>query len=137
MIAWFQLLQEKKMKELKKQNSFLSYVLELVSPHGPIRARAMFGGYGIYWDKVIFAIIAYDQLYFRIDEITRAEYESYGSELFVYEGKTKTVTMPYATLPIDILENPKELPEWIKRAYQVSLRHKKNPTKKKKTSSSR
>lgn len=120
------------MKKIKKQNSFLLYVLEQLSPHGPITARAMFGGYGIYWDKVIFAIIAEDQLYFRIDEITVAAYKSYGSELFVYEGKSKTVAMPYSTLPIEILENSKELPEWIKSAYQASLRNKKNPTKKKK-----
>jgi DNA transformation protein and related proteins len=117
---------------MTKQNSFLSYVLEQLSPHGPITARAMFGGYGVYWDNVMFALIADNQLYFRVDEITSKDYEPYNSEPFVYEGMKKPVTLPYLTLPIDILENSQELPEWIKRAYQTSLRHKKSPSKKKK-----
>ena len=32
----------------QKQSQYLIYIMDKLQPHGPIRARAMFGGYGIY-----------------------------------------------------------------------------------------
>ncbi len=47
------------------KNSFDDYVVHDVLGHiDGISARAMFGGHGIYKDGVIFAIIAYDELFF-------------------------------------------------------------------------
>jgi TfoX/Sxy family transcriptional regulator of competence genes len=43
-------------------------VLSLLKPHGPITGRAMFGGYGFYYDKVIFGILVRQTLYFRVGE---------------------------------------------------------------------
>lgn len=102
-------------------------------PHGPITARAMFGGYGIYFDRTIFASIVEDKLYFRVDDGNRADYDRYGSQPFIYEGSRKPVEMPYLTLPDAILKDPAELKNWIDKACQASIRHKlKKPTRKKK-----
>ena len=53
----------------------------------------------------------------------------------IYEGKTKKVAMPYMSVPESILENSTTLPDWIKKSYEVALRHtslkKKRPIKKK------
>lgn len=103
---------------------FLSYLL----PHGPITARAMFGGYGFFYDKVIFAIIVENELYFRVDDETQPEFESRGSRQFIYEGQKRPIAMPYFTFPNPILKNPTELKKWIERAYLISLASK---TKKK------
>lgn len=107
-----------------KRSPFLEKVLEKLTPHGPIIAKAMFGGFGIYFDKVIFALIVDNQLYFKVDEMTRKEFEALHSEPFIYEGKTKPIIMPYMTLPEAIFENREELPKWIENAYQASLRSK-------------
>lgn len=110
-------------------HQYLAYVLDMLQPHGPITAKALFGGHGLYYDGLIFGIIVDKELYFKVDDQTRAAYEELGSRQFVYQGKTKTVSMPYMTLPDSILENRDELPNWIDRAYQASVRHKQSQKK--------
>lgn len=112
------------------KNSFLEQVMEKLSPHGPIKARAMFGGYGIYYDEVIFASIVENKLYFRVDEKNRKDFEAYKSEPFVYDGGKKPVEMPYLTLPEEIFSNPKLLKKYIQNAYEASLRYRLNKKKK-------
>ncbi len=114
---------------MTKQNQYLVYILERLQPHGPVRARAMFGGYGIYSGDVMFATIVDNELYFRIDDLNRHEYEACSMKQFIYQGMKKPISLPYFTLPEDILENASLLPQWVEKAYQAALRHKK-PKKK-------
>jgi len=106
---------------------FLEYVVsEVLSGIDGISSRAMFGGYGIYKDSVIFAIIADEQLYFKVDESNRGDYEEYGSGPFVYsQGKHKSTTMSYWELPADIMEDRGEIAAWVNKSYTVSLSQKK------------
>ncbi len=96
-------------------------ILSLLKPHGPITGRAMFGGYGFYHDKIIFAILVRETLYFRIGANNEKDYEAYGSEPFVYDGKNRPIVMPYLTLPDKVLHNLKLLPQWIEKARDASL----------------
>ncbi len=41
--------------------------MDMLSRFGDIKLRRMFGGYGIYSGKLIFAIIINDELYFKVD----------------------------------------------------------------------
>jgi DNA transformation protein len=106
-------------EQIKKRYESL---LSLMKPHGPITGRAMFGGYGFYHDKIIFAILIRETLYFRIGENNEKDFEPYGSEPFVYDGKNRPIVMPYLTLPNKVLHNPKLLPQWIEKARDASLR---------------
>ena len=54
-----------------KDNAFASFVIECLQPLGPVSARRMFGGHGIYLHGTMFALIAYDQLYFKVDDGNR------------------------------------------------------------------
>ena len=103
------------------KTDYRDYVLDLLQPHGPISARPLFGGYGIYYESLIIGIIVDSQLYFKVNDETRSDYEAYGSLPFVYDGKSKTVTMSYMTVPESILEKRDELSQWIEKAHQVSL----------------
>lgn len=100
---------------------FMSYL----TPHGAITARAMFGGFGIYLDGVIFAIIVEKELYFKVDEKSQKQFESLDSKQFVYEGQGRPVGMSYFTLPEKILKSPEELTKWIKRSHSISLKGRK------------
>lgn len=116
---------------------YFEQILKKLQPHGPITGRAMFGGYGIYWDKIIFASIVEGRLYFRVDGINRKDYEKYNAQPFVYGGGKKPVVMPYLTLPEEILEDPKKLVKWIEKARDASIRYKSvssKKTKKRRTS---
>ncbi len=110
------------MKEQIKKR--YAYLLDLMTPHGPITGRAMFGGYGFYHDKIIFAVLVGETLYFRIGETNEKDYKPYKSEPLVFDGKNKPIVMPYLTLPDKILQDTKLLPKWIEKARDSSLRSK-------------
>ena len=115
------------MSKKSEKEQFLEYVLsDILSEESGISSRAMFGGYGIYKDGVIFAIIANERLYFKVDDSNRSDYEQYGSGPFVYsQGKHKSTTMSYWELPVDIMEDRQAIAEWVRKSYQVSINSKK------------
>lgn len=58
--------------------AYRDYVLEQLAGLGPIRARKMFGGVGIYLHGLFFALIADEVLYFKVDDSNRPDYEAAG-----------------------------------------------------------
>src|SRR5690348_16613938 len=115
----------------KKNSEFWQYVMEDVLSGIPgVTSKAMFGGYGIYKNGTIFAIIAEGTLYFKADERTEADFKKYGSGPFIYEMPNgKEMSMSYWMLPEDIMEDREVLPDWVDKAVAASKRAKK--TKKK------
>lgn len=109
-----------------KNNNYIDYVLDLLSPLGNIKSRKMFGGYGIYKDGIIFGLVAEDILYFKVDDYNRLDYESHDSKPFTYEGKSgKPVAMSYWNVPVDVLEDHNMLEQWVGKAVAAALRNKK------------
>ncbi|MBY0353267.1 TfoX/Sxy family protein [Candidatus Babeliales bacterium] len=107
-------------------NGFVDYVLDALSPHGNIKARKMFGGYGIYKNDLCFALIINDVLFFKVDKGDEKRFEEYGSQPFSYENKQgKKVIMSYWQLPVDILENPAKLAMWIDKSFYAAQQTKK------------
>ncbi len=107
------------------KNGFAEYVLDVLSPLGNIKSRKMFGGVGFYKDGIFFALIADEILYFKVDDVTRSDYEAYDSKPFSYEGKNKkTVVMSYWEVPVDILENQDKLAAWVHQAVKAAKRAK-------------
>lgn len=107
---------------MKKQNEYLTYILNDVLGHiAGITYRAMFGGYGIYKDGIIFAIFAYDQLYFKVGESNIKDYQVKSSHPFVYERKgKKQTTMSYWLVPEEVLSDKEEISEWVNKAVKIS-----------------
>jgi len=111
-----------------KQDEFLTYILEdVLGDISDITSRAMFGGYDIYKDGIIFALIAYDQLYFKVGESNRADYEAMDSEPFVYQqGKHKKTTMSYWYVPEEVMQDKDRIKEWVDKSVAVSRASKKD-----------
>lgn len=107
---------------MKTKSSFLDYVLQdAMQEIEGITAKAMFGGYGLYKEGVVFGIIADEQLYFKVDDTNRVEYEKRGSRPFSYEGKNrKRITMSYWEVPAEILEDRSILVEWVDASVAAS-----------------
>jgi len=122
-----------------KQSAFVDYVVQdLLSEMDSVRSRAMFGGYGIYKENVMFAIIVEDELYFKVDETNREEFEKRGSRPFTYESRGKTVTMSYWEVPAEVMDDPQEIRRWAEISFQIgrkiqkgrSVRHRSSPASK-------
>jgi DNA transformation protein and related proteins len=109
-------------------NEFVRYAIDQLRGLGVVTSRKMFGGAGLYLDGTIFALIAYDTLYFKVDELNRSDFEEAGMEPFQPFDETSYV-MSYYEVPIDVLEEAEELVEWARNALAAARRA---PSKKKK-----
>jgi DNA transformation protein and related proteins len=100
---------------------YLAYVLEQLSGMGQLTCRRMFGGAGIYSGQLFFALVFRDQLYFKVDDGSRAEFEELGMEPFrPYAGKPR-LSMTYYAVPVEVLEDSEELAAWGRRAVRAAL----------------
>jgi len=105
--------------------SFRSFVLEQLGRVTPgIRARGMFGGVGIYAAELFFALLDDDTLYFKVDDVTRPQFESRGMTPFRPYGEEGEV-MGYYEVPADVLEDPEALGAWVEAALAAARQAKK------------
>ncbi len=102
-------------------SEFVEYLKEVFEEFGPVQARKMFGGYGIYHDGVMFGLVADDTLYLKADETTAPYFRTKGLGQFEYGKGKKKVKMSYYLAPEEILENPAEAKLWAERAYRVAM----------------
>jgi DNA transformation protein len=104
------------------QSNFVDYILELLEPLGEVRARAMFGGWGIYQARRMFALVANEMLYLKTDSLTRPAFETRGLPPFTYEKGGKVYAMAYFQPPAEALDNGVELRTWAAKAIDASAR---------------
>lgn len=107
---------------MTKKNDFVEYVVgDLLAGIRGVRARAMFGGHGIYKDDTIFGIVIEDVLYFKADASNRAQYEKLGSKPFTYLAKgSKKVSMSYWEVPAEVLEDRENLEGWASKSILIN-----------------
>lgn len=111
---------------MARGSGFVDFVLESLQPLGGVSARRMFGGFGIYKDGLMFALIAYDQLYLKVDAGNRPAFEAAGLEPFTYSGKGRLIETSYREAPGEGFDDPEILCAWAREAYAAALRAKKN-----------
>lgn len=110
-------------------SSYITYILEQLGEKKDIRARAMFGGYGLYQDGIFFGLVANDILYFKVNDTTREKYIKYTMKPFSPYGQA--VMQSYYEVPVSIIENADELNDWATEAYEIARASKKTKHKKK------
>lgn len=103
-------------------SEFVDHALELMAPLGAVSARRMFGGFGIYRDGLMFALVADDTLYLKIDAETRHRFVQAGSKPFVFQRPQKLVEMSYWTVPTACLDDAAEMAHWCQLAFGAALR---------------
>lgn len=115
---------------MPRTNEYCDHVVDLLSPLGPTSYKFMFGGYGIYVDGLIIAIVSDDRLLLRADDENRPDFEALGIGPFQpYENKNHS--MPFYTVPDEVMDDPDELLEWARKAMAATLRMKAKREKKK------
>src|ERR1700690_2512111 len=113
--------------------SFKAFVLDQLSALPDVRARAMFGAHGLYSGERFFGILDEGRLFFKTDAHSQTEYAARGMGPFTYEMKGRVMTMGYHEVPPDVLENPRELVDWARRAIQIAATGLGKPEKKAKS----
>ena len=119
-------------KPMPPSTSHLDHLKDLFSPFGDISIRKMFGGAGIYCDGRIFAIADDDDVWLKVDDVSREYFEAGGLKPFEVEMQGKKGTMSYYKPPDDIYDDEDALRHWTGLALGAAMRSKKPPKKKKK-----
>jgi DNA transformation protein len=115
---------------MRANNRYLDFVVEWLSPLGDITARGMFGGYCLYCDGVVFALVAEDTLYLKVDDSTRPRFESLGLKPFrPFADRPKVAqrypqVMQYYPPPPEFFEDPALVADWGRAALEAGLRAK-------------
>jgi DNA transformation protein len=108
-------------RSLRVTPEFRDFVLDQLARVPDLRSRRMFGGVGLYSGERFFAIIAADELFFKVDDGNRGAYEAVGSEPF-RPVANRPVSMAYFRVPLEVLEDPVELVSWARTAIDVAGR---------------
>ena len=101
---------------------FVTFVVDLMQPMGPVRAKGMFGGHGIFLDDLMFGLVAESTLFLKADKETEQDFKDRGLEPFKYEKKGKEFKMSYYQAPEEALEDGEEMSAWAKKAYSTAQR---------------
>ncbi|CAN5116774.1 hypothetical protein BH11PSE10_BH11PSE10_09040 [soil metagenome] len=112
-------------------DEFTQHCCELLSAVGSVRSRAMFGGRGIYIDELFVALIGGEQLYLKVDALTRPQFEAAGCTPFRYRKDEEWLAMGYFSAPEEAMESPALMQPWARLAVAAALRARvKKPVKK-------
>ena len=103
-------------------NESIDYLHEVFDAFGPIRARRMFGGWGIYHDGLMFGLYAAGRLYLQTDAHNVAKFEAAGSEPFTYTQRDKVVKLSYWSAPETVLDERDQARLWGLSAFEAALR---------------
>ena len=110
------------------KNRYVEFCMEQFAPLGRIDSRYMFGGWCLYCDGTVFALVANGELYLKGDSVTIPEFEARGLEPF-QPFPDKPDTMKYFQAPPELFEDPAAMRAWGGGAVAAGLRTKR--TKKK------
>jgi DNA transformation protein and related proteins len=105
-------------------SDFINFLHEVFSDFGSINSRKMFGGYGVYYDGLMFGLVADDTLYLKVDETTKQQFIDKDLTPFEYDKRNKKVQMSYYLAPEEIYDVPGEAVYWARLAYQAALNSK-------------
>lgn len=113
-------------------SEYVEYLEEVFEQFGPIAAKKMFGGYGIYYNGLMFALVSDDMLYLKADEENSGYFKIAGLSQFEYNKNGKSVKMSYYQAPDEIMEDREQAAVWARRSYESALRSQASKSKPKK-----
>lgn len=104
---------EKGAREGPEAGNVAAGLVDDLLPLGAVTSKNMFGGFGLFCDGVMFAIVdSTGEVYLRADDGSKGFFEKAGS---VKHGR-----MPYWSVPSNVVSAPAELEEWASRALAVA-----------------
>jgi DNA transformation protein len=99
--------------------TFVEHALDLLSLLGPVQARSMFGGHGLYARGVMFGLLDDDELFVRTDDESRPRFLAAGCRMWVYPGMKQT---SYYRPPDEAHEDPEAMLPWARLGLEAAMR---------------
>jgi DNA transformation protein and related proteins len=104
-------------RTMPKDRSYLDFILhDVLKDISRVSAKAMFGGWGLYLDGIIFGIVIDGEFYVKAADADRDRLKRLGSRPFAYRRRRREVALPYWLVPGPLLDEPENLVELVRRA---------------------
>ena len=104
-------------------DSFAEFLREQLAPLGRISMRRMFGKTGVFCDGLMFAMVAGDTLYLRVDDRNRAAFaEAQSFPPLSYAKQGGTIDLSFWRAPERLFDEPDELVSWARAALSAARR---------------
>jgi DNA transformation protein len=100
----------------------VAWIEEALEPVGRVTMRPMMGGATLYLDGTVFAILASEELWFKADKLSDAEWDSAGCERFTFEMAGKIGSMNYRRAPEEVHDDADAMRRWAGLALEAGLR---------------
>ena len=98
--------------------TFRDRVLARLSGLGEVTSRPQFGGHGLYWRDTIFGILCGGKIYLKVDDRSKADYESRGMGPF--RPNERQTIKSYYEVPPEVLAEPDALISWSGEAIRAA-----------------
>ncbi len=93
---------------------------EMFESLGRISIRRLFGGKGIYFEGVIIAIEYEGGILLKGDDQSAAALEAAGGKRWGYQARSGKLTyMPYWSVPETAFDDPDDMAQWVRLAYEA------------------
>jgi DNA transformation protein len=102
--------------------SFVAHALDLLSLAGPVQARAMFGGHGLYLRGAMFGLLDDDELFLKGDDESRGAFVEAGCRQWTYPSPKGPMAMGYWRPPDAAHEDPEAMLPWARLAIAAAAR---------------
>ncbi|SON49617.1 TfoX/Sxy family DNA transformation protein [Vibrio tapetis] len=94
--------------------------LKLFETLGKIKSRSMFGGFGVFADNTMFALVVNDTLHIRADAANALTFKQQGLQPYVYKKRGFPVVTKYFALPFQMWETPQDILDIALKALTVA-----------------
>ena len=106
-------------------DAFKAQVGDLLDFMSDLKVKRMFGGAGVWSGALMFALIIDDELFLKVDAISRPAFEAEGCGPWIYERAGRPRDMGYNRAPDIVWDDPDEARRWAELALAAALRRRK------------
>lgn len=106
----------------KAQREYVSHITDQLQSIGPVTSKTMFGGFGVFLEGLMFGLVAENELYLKVDNENRQDFEDLGLQAFSFEKNGKKFEMSYFQAPEEAMEDGELLASWAAKAYGAAMR---------------
>jgi DNA transformation protein len=103
-------------------SEYIDYLREQFASFGAVEARRMFGGWGLYHQGLMFALVVDDTLYLKADAESSPQFRALGLPAFEYSRRERRITLSFFQAPEVIYDDPEEARRWASLACEAALR---------------
>lgn len=106
----------------QRKRAFAEHIAEAMSGFAEVQIRPMFGGFGIYHQGLMFALIADGRLYFKTDDVSAPRFTTQGLAPFTYASRGKVASLRYHEAPAEAYEGGSHMSSWARMGFECALR---------------